>query len=231
MSEGNEVLFGHVEDDASVEEVYTGDHNDVEHDRRTWPLSHKSSASLGDSEGGFQYSVSPSLAGFLGENRPSLQEGNAGHGAPMGSRMTEIQPSTPRSAPDPGTGYLSDSQIPGSARDVSSAVAWSRLLNKKQNKTMKHAIAQGTVAPGQPSKVRRAKHKFLQVELDDLDSTDVRFRSVIHSEERQLVRADVYPVKKMQCHYFPCCVLESVVLASHMFHGIPSAPAGPKQQR
>lgn len=182
MSEGNEVLFGHVEDDVSPHEVYTGDHNDVEHDRRTWPLSRKSSVSLGDSESGFQYSVSPSLAGFLGENRPALPEGNDGHGAPMGSRMHKIEPSTPRSAPDPGTGYLSDSQIPGSVRDVSSAVARSRLLNKKQNRTMKHAIAQGTVAPGQPSKVRRAKHKFLQVELDELDSTDVRFGSMIHSK-------------------------------------------------
>lgn len=189
MSEGDEVLFGDVaEDDASLDEVHTSDHNDVEHDRRTWPLSRLSSASLGDSGAGFQYSVSPSLAGFLGESLPQLKE--AKNVAQPASEITEIQSSTPRSAPDPTLGYLSDSHAPGTSRDVSSAVARSRLLNQKPNKTMKHAIAQGTVAPGQPSKVRRAKHKFLQVELDELDSTDVRFCCLDQSRVyQQLVTA------------------------------------------
>lgn len=172
------MLIGDEEDNASLHEPCPTNHRDVELDRRTWPMSRLSSDSLADSEADFQYSVSPSLAGFLGNSHPDRQKVDDA-APPSGSPAMNTQPSVARSAPDAEQGYLSDSQIPSASRDLSSAVARSRLVNKKPNKTMKHAIAQGTVAPGQPSKVRRAKHKFLQVDLDELDSTDVRLRAMI----------------------------------------------------
>lgn len=123
----------------------------VETDRRTWPLSRSSSVSLGESEAVFEYGVSPSLAGFLPDRQSELQ-GHTDGATPM----VDMQPSSPMSAPDSSAlGYLSDFQA-FSTRDVQSASGRSRFTAKKPNITMKHAIAQGTVAPGQPSKVRRS---------------------------------------------------------------------------
>eukprot|EP00892_Ulva_mutabilis_P004846 jgi/Ulvmu1/2733/UM014_0190.1 len=170
MSESHDLLFEDEEDEARLHEANAADHNEMEHDRRTWPMSRLSSASLRDSEADFQYGVSPSLAGFLGNSRPDLKGEDAI--TPPASQIVPLRLSTAKSTPDADQGYLSDSHIASASRDLSSAVTRSRLRNQKPNKTMKHAIAQGTVAPGQPSKVRRAKHKFLQVDLDELDSTD-----------------------------------------------------------
>lgn len=180
MSEVRDVLSRDTEDDSTLHEAPTADHNDVKHDRRTWPISHLSTPSVGESEAELEYTGSPSLAGFFGDTRPELKldDYSTPSVKPTRKQMANAKPYITRKAPDAEQGYLSDSQVLSASRETTTEVARSWLVTHKPNKIMKYAIAKGTVAPGQPSKVIRAKHKFLQMELDELEPTDVRFAQV-----------------------------------------------------
>lgn len=77
-------------------------------------------------------------------------------------------------------GYLSDSQVPRPARSSDGAGVFRPVLNRSSTRTrahghaaLKHALArEGTVAPGQPGRVRRVRDKIMNVELGQDDGSD-----------------------------------------------------------